>query len=181
MLSVASLAQRPVAYGGSFMFRWTAFVLMLSLVGCSSALMPTAGQRQAIGHIAPAGGAFSATYSGTWTGDGSNCNARAEFEFSGKGSGSFIRHSTESGLFLNGDYGCGFGGTVRLTSKFNPANTIAAKLAPLRGDPPCTDSFIAFAITGGTGKFAHASGNGRWTLKCGNGTYTSTWAGTLNY
>jgi len=165
------------------MHRWTALVFVLCLVGCSSASTLPAQRIHEISQakIGGSGGSFSGSYSGTWTGDGSDCTAHGDFHFSGNGSGLFIHHSTESGLFLNGDFGCSFGGSVRLTSKFNPANTITANLAPFRGAPPC-GNLIGYGITGGTGKFAHASGKGRFKLICNNDkTYTNSWSGTLNF
>jgi len=170
--------------GAIIVYRWTALVVMLLLVGCSSSSTLPTSQRHAIGDLAPAGGAFSANYSGTSTGDGDACLLNNKFSFSGTGSGSFIGRSTESGFLVWGHgQTCNYTGSATLVETLHPRNTVKVGLGPL-DTPPCQRILGGgwhFVVGGGTGKFAHATGSGTIKFNCGNPKYTDTWSGTLNF
>lgn len=166
------------------MFRSTALVLMFCCAGCSSSSTLPSARRHAIADSAQAGGAFTANYSGTTTGNGDSCNLGTKFSFSGAGAGSFIHRSTETGsLQYSRGFSCQFTGSVTLGSTLHPRNTVTVGVGPL-DTPPCQHIFFGwrYVVTSGTGRFAHAAGSGHIKFNCNSdGTYTDQWTGTLTF
>ena len=109
------------------------------LAGCTTvASIP--GHQQVQGPaIKASGGAFSASYSGSWTARNFPCQEPpipGSFTFNGTGSGSFIHMSGEHLFFI----GCTvpWGGTATLTSSRFPRSSISATVDHVLGrSNPC--------------------------------------------
>jgi len=158
------------------------------LAGCTT-VASVPGHPQVQGPALKAsGGAFSASYSGTWTARNFPCQEPpipGSFTFNGTGSGSFIHMSGEHLFFI----GCTvpWSGTATLTSARFPRSSITATVDHVLGrSNPCNafGKHVDFTVTGGTGRFASAAGSGTIAISCqGNtsGTYTDQWSGTITF
>lgn len=161
---------------------WVCAALALFLVGCAAVpSVPT--HLQPVEHaIQQSGGAFSGGYAGTYSG-GFSCTPGARFSFSGSGTASFIQRSTELGsMNVEPGMSCANIGTVIITSKAHPHNTIVIDLGP--SGAPCNFRTrivgVTFNVASGTGKFKNATGSGKVKFMCGSG-YTDKWSGTINF
>lgn len=166
------------------MFRWIAFVLVLSLVACTSSSTLPSGVTQVSAQDLPAlGGSFSASFSGGFTASACQMlSSPGRFRFKGFGFATFIRKAIESGKMTENDNTCldSWFGSALIISKFNRANTVTVSLTTGRYGP-CTQG-ADWTVTGGTGKFAHATGSGTVFFTCNsNGTYTDGWSGALHF
>lgn len=167
------------------MVRSIAISFVLLLVGCSAVSTLPATPNHITTSLAPppAGGPFSAGYSGTHSGSG-DCLFGSTFSFGGGGSASFIHGSTESGS-MGWDSGrsCAFRGRATITSTNHPSNSITVLLGP-SGAPCDTRNIhgVDFQVLSGTGRFKNASGSGAIKFKChSGGMYTDAWSGTLQF
>lgn len=137
--------------------------------------------------IRASGGAFSASYSGSYQVATCELN-RGSFAFSGSGSGSFIHNSAETGSMETtfGGGGCNWTGTATLTNALHPRNSINMDLSfgTRTGGSPCQAflNHVKFVAVGGTGRFVNAYGNGIVKFTCNsNGTYSDQWSGTITF
>ena len=145
------------------------------------------GTSQAQSIFPARGGAFSASYSGTYT--FTPCvhgKINGAFGFSGAGSASFLRKSSEMGGLGSSNLTCGsWSGSAVLSSTRHPDDTITVSLSggDLGHPPPCSLGHCNFSVTAGTGRFAHATGSGtmHMSLNRGSNTYSDTWSGTLQF
>ena len=173
------------------MYRWTAIVFVLLLIGCSSSSTLPTNEIHAAGKMGSAGGALSGSFAGSFTEIPCGMNSSGVLSFGGSGKATFIGRSSESGTMAAGGGACvTWRGSASLVSRFHPANTLTVSLTFNDNDHnPCNDprhhqrTPASWAVSGGTGKFAHATGSGTVTLICdfSNHTYTDTWTGAIHF
>jgi len=164
------------------MKHWICAVAVFVLAGCSAVPTIPAHLQSVKPAIQQSGGPFSGGYAGTYSG-GFSCTPGARFSFSGSGSASFVHGSTELGsMNVEPGMSCVNIGTVTITSKAHPSNTITIGLGP--SGAPCNFrtriAGVSFTVTSGTGKFRNATGSGKVKFTCGSG-YTDKWAGTITF
>lgn len=126
-----------------------------------------------------AGGAFSASYSGTVS--SKSCGFKCTKEtLTGSGRASFLHKSTQAETLTIecAVEACSATGFATLTSDSHPLNAITIYLA---SETQGEIDYGTWYVTGGTGKFANASGSGYWHTSYGTGTYSQTLSGTLTF
>jgi hypothetical protein len=157
--------------------------MLLSIVGCTNrgtlpttfGQQPSALQRGLSNEVSRTrGGAFSATYRGTyWIRNFKYCQI---FRFRGSGTASFIQDSTEYGSL--GFEQCRKHARAKLINTLNQDTITVAMSNWCEGGG---SHHATFKVIKGTGRFAHVSGNGTVTSKCNNDGYSEHWVGTLRF
>jgi hypothetical protein len=160
-----------------------AAILASLAAGCSggsSSLPARSGSSAAVeaqSVLPQRGGAFNASFNGTYTRFGS------EYRFRGGGTASFPHVAAESGYEdLHCAPNCYPEGSDTITSDKNRANSIEVSLSGAYRGHFC--GTLNWTVSRGTGKFANATGSGTMSSTCGGsvrGTYTNTWSGTINF
>lgn len=152
--------------------------LALTLVTCAALGAAT------LTPVHAAGGAFTASYSGTFKETGNCITSSCTVTLSGKGSASFLGASSESAT-LKGQACKTSTGTGILRSTVTSSNsltmTVTGKVC--LGSSGITISGT-YKVAGGTGAFKGATGSGTitGTATVGtSGTYKDSWKGTLTY
>jgi hypothetical protein len=158
-----------------------------SMVPQTNVGMPSMGlQQQMPGLEQPAnGGAFSGSYSGTYT-TYTNPSGCKGITFKGKGRSSFLGSGRESGTF---DVGHSVRGCVALGVSFTLKSLRFRKSTIHIGSNRLIgvgSGYLEYhyKVTGGTGRFAKAGGGGRIAITYGSGpsgTYSDTYTGTFSF
>lgn len=156
------------------------------LTGCagSSTLGAVSPAMPVTARTAPAdGGAFSATYSGTYTkhGDCKVGSRSADIKFRGTGDASFLHESKESEKLQGHEFGHGFchwDGPATLRSSTHSLDSIHMHV---RKEYDLSGCRCTFSVIGGTGKFVDATGSGTVTVQFSDRKYSEEWSGTLHY
>jgi len=159
-------------------------VAVFALAGCSTVPILSTHLQTSRSAIGASGGAFSASYAGRFTSSPCSNGRNGTFSFGGSGYGNLIGSSSETGSLTsrsrNGQCRFLYKGPTTLTSTLHPRNTIMLSLSE-RGYTPCVIP-PTFAVTGGTGTFAHATGSGKVVFMCHlDGTYTDQWSGSITF
>ncbi len=131
------------------------------------------------------GGRLTAAYSGAYSKSG-DCSATATYTYRGIGNAKFLHSSNEQIKVI---WYCGsrnVTGSATLTNSRDPGNSITASVSSTDFKSPCDGFTMAFAVTGGTGRFRHASGSGTIALNtlssnCVSYAYNDKWRGTLKF
>ncbi|HZV76314.1 MAG TPA: hypothetical protein VFF63_00990 [Candidatus Babeliales bacterium] len=167
----------------------TAVLLAGALAACgSNERFATPGSVQPPNVTAAGGGAFTARHDG-YVPVSSRCTAHrnGRFEFSGDGFAKFFHKNWERGSMTDkrGGNDCSWSGTAMLSVEGHAGNSITVTLRLANGSKdPCAQSrtFMAFVVTSGTGRFAHATGSGSITFEClGSNGYHDDWSGTITF
>jgi len=166
------------------MIRLILAIAALVLVGCSAVPTLSTHLQTSRSEFGASGGTFSASYHGRFSSSPCSAGHNGTFSFGGTGYGNFIGSSSETGSltrpFRNGQCRFTFKGPATLKSTLHTRNAITSSLSET-GYGPCVIP-PTYAVTGGTGKFAHASGSGKVVFTCHlDGTYTDQWSGTLSF
>lgn len=135
-------------------------------------LLPSSAKLSNESEKRAAGGAFTASYSGTYK-HGCSFDFICYYKYHGAGSGPFVHRSTSVGEVV-----CGSGsaaGVFTFRSAKHPRDAFTVST-------DSCGSTAKYTVSGGKGKFSDASGSGTVSFSYKRlHHFTASWVGTLNY